>query len=474
MSAKDAPDKGADPIPHVEASLDIAETSINKQGLKRHAEDSRMDGKKNRSPADSIQSVYTKPGYETDAKIFYSADDRGPFTVFVSRKELDPSSGTSLKILKVAQFLHNNNIKGIIEGGIKALGRNKISVNFKTPEEANSFAQNSLLESNGLLAHIPRFHVFRLGVVKNIPTEWTLEELISGISTPSYCGEVVRARRLNFKSSRDGTVTWVPSNTVVLTFTGQRLPEKIFCFNASLPVSIYHLPTIQCRNCCRFGHISKQCRSKPRCFRCAQPHAGENCSIPDSESSCFLCHGGRHTATDPRCPEHSRQKSIKILMSEENISYVDASKRFPQVRPLYADIAASSSPSLQNQDSVSHPANSFNSSVSKSYNKTVFLPSRPKPVLSKSYDVQAHNSITQSPNSCQPNGCALNASSDPSPLLTPNDNLVELLLCSLINMLSKLSDSPLPSNVSALVDQLFTLLVRNNHPIHSPNTPMEL
>ncbi|KPJ11847.1 hypothetical protein RR48_09784 [Papilio machaon] len=229
MSAMDAPDKGAD------------QAVQQKQALKRPAVDTRADSKKTTSPSGSIQSVFTKPGFENDADIQYSESDKGPYTVFVSRKETDPSSGSSLKTLRVAQLLHKHNVPDIAEGGIKETGRNKISVTFNKPQSANAFLKNPVLENSNLVGHIPRFHIFRLGVVRNIPTEWTLEELLSGICTPPNFGEVIRARRLNFKSRREDSVTWVPSTTVVLTFTGQRLPDKIFCFNPrTVPISEFH------------------------------------------------------------------------------------------------------------------------------------------------------------------------------------------------------------------------------------------
>ncbi|KAJ8720530.1 hypothetical protein PYW08_005995 [Mythimna loreyi] len=127
--------------------------------------------------------------------------------------------------------------------------------------DANNFVNNPVLRDNNLSATIPRFHVTRMGVVKDIPTDWTLEELVLGIETPRNCGEVIKARRLNFKNRKENSVSWSPSTTVVLTFSGQVLPEKVYCYNASLPVSVYYLPTIQCMNCLRFGHISSQCRS---------------------------------------------------------------------------------------------------------------------------------------------------------------------------------------------------------------------
>nr|XP_049703858.1 uncharacterized protein LOC126056141 [Helicoverpa armigera] len=288
MSDKEPPDGGGGVPPDIDildCSQDINVSLQQRSALKRPADsDSSIESKKNRPPSDSIQSVFSKPGFETNSKLFYNECDRAPFTVFVSKIEPDPATGTTLKVLKFAQFLHKNNVKGISEGGIKSLGRNKLAIEFKTASEANSFVESDFLTSNNYSAKIPRFQITRMGIVRDIPTDWTLEDLVSGVETPRNCGEVIRARRLNFKNKKGDTVTWSPSSTVVLTFAGQTLPERVFCYNASLPVSVYHLPTIQCRNCLRFGHIRSQCRSKARCFKCAQPHPGDSCNVPDSQT----------------------------------------------------------------------------------------------------------------------------------------------------------------------------------------------
>ncbi|VVC97062.1 unnamed protein product [Leptidea sinapis] len=85
--------------------------------LKRTAEIeiTKPDGKKIRTPAESIQSIYSKPGFDSDCNLKYSDEDKGPFSVYVSKIEPDPASRYALKILKFAQFLHKNNITGIKE-----------------------------------------------------------------------------------------------------------------------------------------------------------------------------------------------------------------------------------------------------------------------------------------------------------------------------------------------------------------------
>ena len=331
MSAEEPPDGGGGRPPDLPTDImDCSQTVVESQEprsiLKKRRPAltesiSAIEAKKNRSPSESIQSVFSKPGFDNNSKLSYNECDKAPYTVYVSKLEENPSSGFTLKVLKFAQFLHKHNIKGISEGGIKALGRNKLSIEFRSAHDANSFVVSSILSENNYTAIIPRFQVTRMGVVRDVPTDWSLEDLVAGIETPQNCGEVVRARRLNFKNKKEDIATWSPSSTVVLTFSGQVLPEKVYCYNASLPVSIYHLPTIQCRNCLRFGHISSQCRSKPRCYRCAEPHPGDSCVVHEEFFKCFLCEGGNHKATDTQCPEHSRQKSIKVVMSQENLSY---------------------------------------------------------------------------------------------------------------------------------------------------------
>ncbi|KAF9405755.1 hypothetical protein HW555_013634 [Spodoptera exigua] len=115
-----------EPVNYKEAMMRSDTSGVSQQtksSLKRPADsESNIEFKKNRPPSDSIQSVFTKPGFETNSKLSYNECDRAPFTVFVSKIEPDPAAGSTLKVLKFAQFLHKNNIKGITEGGIKSLG----------------------------------------------------------------------------------------------------------------------------------------------------------------------------------------------------------------------------------------------------------------------------------------------------------------------------------------------------------------
>ncbi|KAG6458273.1 hypothetical protein O3G_MSEX010785 [Manduca sexta] len=470
MSSEDPPDGGGGKPPDLAVFMDCTSnlnTTNNRSVLKRSADHIHISEiKKNRPPSESIQSVFSVPGFDINSKLLYSASDKGPFMVFISKSMSDPSSGVLLKALKFAQFMYRHDIKGVIDGGIKSLGRNKLSVQFSSAEEANNFVGNTVLSQNNFDATIPRFQVTRMGVVRDIPTDWSLEEFVSDIVTPPNCGQVLRARRLNFKTKKDNTVTWAPSSTVVLTFSGQVLPERVFCYHASLPVSCYQLPTIQCLNCLRFGHVRAQCRSNPRCFRCSQPHHGDNCDVPETNVTCLLCRGGNHKATDPKCPEHARQKIIKQVMSQDNISYREASSRYPPSKLSYADFTANHS-QLQNsqflftQKSQILPSSSVihQSPANSSHVKTVFRSHRNKGVFGKSFDAVAHSSIVNPPSSSQPNGCAIqNPHIERTPTDSPDDNLIEYLTCSLVNFLSKFNNN-VPPKVLFLLEQLLNSCV---------------
>lgn len=476
------PDRGRSSLDSEMDDLSLILNSPVKASQKRPAEDVLSVPEKRSAPhlpaAASNQHTYTRPGFDNNSVLNYSETDSGPFVVHVSRSDGDfaPVSNHT-RTLKIAQIIYNGKISGIDE--IKNMGRNRAAIIFKTYNEANSFLTNPLLSSNKLSAIIPRFQVTRMGVVRQIPVEWSLEDLVSWIECRSVSTTVIKARRMNKKKKIDGKTVWEPTGTVVLSFLGQVLPKHVYCCSVSLPVNIYTLPTIQCLKCCRFGHIRDQCRSQARCSRCAGPHEGNSCSVSENNITCLFC-SGCHPASDPKCPEHARQRSIKMVMSEENISYIEAARRFPSVRTSYADVANSSLPqkpiflSRSAPSSNTLPSSSPSSSrhtPSTSYKKTVFIEKSSKPILSKSYDRHAHNNIISPPNSCLPNGCALSTPTPCAP--ATNDNLAELMSMLLLNILSKFNDI-LPNNVLIQIHALISSLV-NSQPKHNDEGPtMEL
>ncbi|XP_069360040.1 uncharacterized protein [Maniola hyperantus] len=419
-------------------------------------------------PHAAVHSVYTHPSFSEGPK-GYSRDDKGPFIVHVSKEVSDPSAATSIRALQFGQFLHHNKFSHIIKDGVKSVGRNRVSVEFSTALAANDFLASQILTLAKYKANIPTFNITRMGLVRGVPIDWSMGDFVESLELPIGCGEVLKARRLNRKNTIEDRVEWVPTQSVVVTFRGQTLPSRIFSFYTSLPVESYKFPTIQCLNCCRFGHIKSQCRSKPRCYRCAQPHTGESCDVSKEKATCLHC-SGSHFASDKDCPEFSRQESIKLVMSQDNISYIEASARFPPVRRSYAEMTRElfSTPTFSPRPP--HPTNSSRPNVTpkKSYRETIIRSPRPRAPLPKGYNKQAHESIINNPSSSLPNGCALGNSQPDFPL--SQGKMLEDLTALLLSIVAPCSELPLPPNVAQNLSRLFNIL--NNGP--NSSTSMEL
>ncbi|XP_047021396.1 uncharacterized protein LOC124631200 [Helicoverpa zea] len=373
----------------------------------------------------------------------YSATDKAPFIVHVSRLEPQPNAGTSLHPVTFGIFLQKQNIVNIVRDGVKKVGRNRVSVEFKSPQDANAFLINNILPKNSFVASIPTFNITRMGVVTGVPTDLTEEEAQRYLQVPSGCGEILKVRRINRKMIIDGVTEFKSTETCVLTFDGQVLPPRVFCCYTSLPVQQYVYPTIQCRKCCRFGHVELVCRSKPRCSKCGHDHPGDGCSISEAEAFCVLC-SGNHFANSKSCPELGRQKAIKTVMAEKSLSYAEASKTVPLASRNYANATKAVPTSTQ------------------SYRKTVFLKPKTHAPLSPSYDKAAHQQIINSPAPSQPDGCALN-----NPFTGNNASSIIEILIKLLTTIVSTNNAEIPSNVAY---QLINLLskIKNGVPSNIP------
>lgn len=406
----------------------------------------------------SIQSVYTHPLIVVGAIHAYTSLDKGPYVVHVSRSEPDLAAGTSIRPIKFGQFLSVHKFRNIVTEGVKRVGRNKISVEFFTAEDANKFIDSPILPMCKYVASVPTFNVTRMGLVRDVPTDLSMDEFAEAVIVPPSCGYILKARRLSRKSVEEGKVTWVPTQTVVVTFQGQSLPSKVFLFYTSLRVELYQYPTIQCHTCCRYGHTKAQCRSKPRCFRCCKEHSGDECDVSESNASCLHC-SGKHFATSKCCPELERQKSIKSVMAQNNISYEEAACQFPKVSRSYSEVTKEmfSNPVPFQEPQNSYPPGSSQSQPTRSYVKNVYASPRPKAPISKSYDKAVHREIIANPSYSMPNGCSLGQSLETAP---QNENMLETLLTLIINIIL-MNPHPLPSNVASKLTQLVSLSGHN-------------
>lgn len=400
----------------------------------------------------------------------YTHTDVAPYLVHIQKHESSPDDDTTLHPITFGRFLKKNFFKNIINGSLKRIGRNRLSLSFSTFSDANSFIANDNLAAHKFKAYIPSFNTTRMGLVRGVPSDWSPEEVMENINVPIGCGKILKVRRLKKKAMVNGEKTFIDTESIVVTFDGQVLPKRVFmCYN-SLPVDLYIYPTIQCYHCCRYGHVKAQCRSKPTCYKCGQGHTGDNCKVDDDFLSCCWC-DGQHFATSRKCPEYERQVRIKETMAKSCISYPEANKLHPRVHKSYADVVASVPPPTNSykKDIILRDKVDSNQPQKTSYRKTVFLKPRSPQQPFKGYDQMAHKNLIKDydmPSST--NGSALNQG-DNNPIA--NMSVTDLIIA-LINTL-KQSNLTSPSNVASDLDT-FSQIINHNNGQQSQSSPVEL
>nr|XP_034192359.1 uncharacterized protein LOC117609791 [Osmia lignaria] len=129
-------------------------------------------------------------------------------------------------------------------------------------------------QEHGLEAFVPRHSVERKGLLKGFSLEYPIEDLLDLAVTPC---KIIQAKRMDRRQVDSTTkeVSWVPSETVLITFEGSTLPTKIQLYgllNKNIEPDIERVRT--CKNCGKFGHSQTRYRSLPECLNCSTVKAG--------------------------------------------------------------------------------------------------------------------------------------------------------------------------------------------------------
>lgn len=261
----------------------------------------------------------------------YKLTDLGPYCIFTENKfnkKLHPMYIG--KIIYRSDFQHKSNILNI-----SSVGKSKVKILVDNALIANKLLSFNLINSNELETYIPDFNLYKSGVIKNIDISVSNEDIVDESKSEF---KIIEARRLTKRIMIEGKIQIKQLETCVLKFEGQLLPKYIYLYGTRCEVNIYIPPVVQCFNCLLYGHMSKQCRSKQRCSRCQAPHASKDCDV--DEPKCLFCKGD-HSSTYRKCPEFSKQKNIKKIMSLNDLSYKEASKMHNE---SYAFIASQNIP----------------------------------------------------------------------------------------------------------------------------------
>ena len=138
----------------------------------------------------------------------------------------------------------------------------------------------------------------------------TLQEMLKYLEPHN----VVAVRKLFNNPTRAHTPLFV------LTFFG-KLPPYIILGSIRYEIGVFIPRPLRCRNCWRFGHSTKQCKSEPLCSKCGiSKHDRNSCN---NILKCINCKGD-HEATDSICPKYQSEMDICRLTAEKGISFTEA------------------------------------------------------------------------------------------------------------------------------------------------------
>lgn len=84
-----------------------------------------------------------------------------------------------------------------------------------------------LLEQNNLKAYIPNYLMYKFGVIWNVLSDISEEDILKEIKSDI---KVIQARRLKMKYIKDNETQWIDSYSVVLKFEGQCLLNHVYTY----------------------------------------------------------------------------------------------------------------------------------------------------------------------------------------------------------------------------------------------------
>lgn len=270
-------------------------------------------------PLDASQNKIEKNEIiQYDLNNRYRFNDKGPFIVYIEHKEKNIGR---LFPIRIGHFLRKdirfkNNIVDM-----KSIGKNRVKIFCKNYETANTLIDHELIITNNLVAYIPTFFTQKKGIIKMVDTYFKEEYIKENIESNIKVLSVKRLKRKLFDETSKQNI-FVDRQMVILTFLGNNIPDTVKINMVNFIVEPYIYPVVQCFNCLRYGHTNKMCKSARKCQRCGQ----ENCTFDDcvNHQICLHCNSSEHSSMSRTCSVYIKQKNIKIIMANENISFKEA------------------------------------------------------------------------------------------------------------------------------------------------------
>ena len=134
------------------------------------------------------------------------------------------------------------------------------------------------------------------------------------------------------------------TQTLILTFKGNSIPEKVSVGFEWCRVRPYIPLPRRCYKCHKYGHLSHSCTRKAICGNCgSQTHIHSKDSQCTLSPCCVNC-DGNHAAFDRCCPKWAIEYEVQKLKVTKNVSFPVARKLIEQTTRYasFADVIKSS------------------------------------------------------------------------------------------------------------------------------------
>lgn len=249
----------------------------------------------------------------------YQPNDIGPYNVYVKKNIFEMNE--SINNIIVSRQLISLKINNFYD--VKKVSRHIIKVTFNNYKDANNLVNSTeMLKNVNLKAFIPGKFVFKTGIIFGIPTDIPDEELLNELTQVKE-DMVTGIKRITKIIKENDIEKIIPTARVKVFFRSKQLPEYVSIYRCRTNVKFF-IPTLrQCYKCCRFGHISANCKSNtPKCLRCAMQHSGE-CNNPLSCANCKE----QHMANSKDCPAKIKRELIDKVMILESLTFQEAQNK---------------------------------------------------------------------------------------------------------------------------------------------------
>lgn len=197
-------------------------------------------------------------------------------------------------------------------------------MNFRTSTQE---AISSLLAAVDGVVRV-RVNFRRNVVAADVPIGSPLEPLLA---ITDICGISVRARRASNNNTCSGIIFGVDTalgeddirkniasdlpvtacsrsgKNLIVRFEGTKPPAEVSLYKQRRTVKARRPRPVQCDSCGRYGHVQTTCTFDRRCLRCGADHEQSECTAPVAK--CLFC-GGKHIATEPRCPRWQKERQL--------------------------------------------------------------------------------------------------------------------------------------------------------------------